>query len=65
MTGPATHVQSDYAEPGEEGPERHTERSRERAGGSLNRLAVSATVHCLTGCAAGEVTGMAIAIALG
>ena len=34
-------------------------------GGSLNRLAVSATTHCLTGCAAGEVTGMAIATALG
>jgi hypothetical protein len=32
---------------------------------SLNRLAVSATAHCLTGCAAGEVTGMAIATALG
>src|SRR5829696_4374211 len=33
--------------------------------GSLNRLAVSATVHCLTGCAIGEVTGMAIATVLG
>jgi len=33
--------------------------------GSLNRLAVSATTHCLTGCALGEVTGMAIATALG
>ena len=32
---------------------------------SLNRLAVSATFHCLTGCAIGEVTGMAIATALG
>ncbi len=34
-------------------------------GPSLNRLAVSATTHCLTGCAIGEVTGMAIATALG
>jgi hypothetical protein len=33
--------------------------------GSLNRLAFSATTHCLTGCAIGEVTGMAIATALG
>ena len=33
--------------------------------GSLNRLAVSATNHCLTGCVAGEVTGMAIGTALG
>jgi Domain of unknown function (DUF4396) len=33
--------------------------------GELNRLAVSATLHCLTGCAIGEVLGMAIATALG
>ena len=32
---------------------------------SLNRLAVSATNHCLTGCLIGEVTGMTIATALG
>ena len=32
---------------------------------SLNRLAVSATTHCLTGCAIGEFAGMAIATALG
>jgi len=34
-------------------------------GTSLNRLAVSATTHCLTGCAIGEFSGMAIATALG
>ena len=34
-------------------------------GQSLNRLALSATVHCLTGCAIGEVLGMAIGTALG
>ena len=32
---------------------------------SLNSLAFSATVHCLTGCAIGEVLGMAIGTALG
>jgi Domain of unknown function (DUF4396) len=32
---------------------------------SLNRLAVAATNHCLTGCVIGEVTGMVIATALG
>ena len=32
---------------------------------SLNALAFSATVHCLTGCAIGEVLGMVIATALG
>ena len=32
---------------------------------SLNRLAFSATVHCLTGCAIGEVLGMIIGTAFG
>ena len=31
---------------------------------SLNRLAASATTHCLTGCAIGEVLGLAISTAL-
>ena len=32
---------------------------------SLNRRASSATVHCLTGCAIGEVLGMVIGTGLG
>ena len=32
---------------------------------SLNRTAVSATVHCLTGCAIGEILGMVIGTGLG
>ena len=32
---------------------------------SLDRLAFSATVHCLTGCAIGEVLGLVIATQLG
>ncbi len=32
---------------------------------SLNALALSATVHCLTGCAIGEIAGLAIGTALG
>jgi hypothetical protein len=32
---------------------------------SLNRTAFDATVHCLTGCAIGEVLGLVIATALG
>ncbi|SRR5712691_3318915 len=32
---------------------------------SLNRIAFSATVHCLTGCAIGEVLGLGIATVLG
>ncbi len=34
-------------------------------GRSLTRVAVSATLHCLTGCAIGEVLGMVIGTALG
>ena len=32
---------------------------------NLTRLAISATLHCLTGCAIGEVLGMVIGTALG
>ncbi len=32
-----------------------------RSGGSLTRLAVSATLHCLTGCAIGEILGLVLA----
>jgi hypothetical protein len=34
-------------------------------GSALNAVAVSATLHCLTGCAIGEVAGMVIGTALG
>ncbi|MGH3042352.1 MAG: DUF4396 domain-containing protein [Gaiellaceae bacterium] len=37
----------------------------EAAPKSLNRLAASATTHCLTGCAIGEVLGFIIGTALG
>jgi hypothetical protein len=33
--------------------------------GSLNRLSVAATLHCMTGCALGEIVGMVLATALG
>ena len=35
------------------------------SGAALNAVAFSATLHCLTGCAIGEVTGMIIGTALG
>jgi Domain of unknown function (DUF4396) len=38
---------------------------QQHADPSLNRLAASATTHCLTGCAIGEVLGVAIGTALG
>jgi hypothetical protein len=37
----------------------------QRPAQALNRLAISATTHCLTGCAIGEITGFVIATALG
>ena len=37
----------------------------DHGGKSLNRVAFSATAHCLTGCAIGEVLGMIIGTALG
>lgn len=39
--------------------------STKNGGPSLNRLALSATIHCLTGCGIGEVLGMVIGTALG
>ena len=41
------------------------EHTGHQASQSLNRIAFSATVHCLTGCAIGEVLGMIIGTALG
>src|SRR5918995_5073534 len=35
------------------------------SGTSLNRVSFSATAHCLTGCAIGEVLGVVIGTALG
>ena len=34
-------------------------------GRELTQVAISATLHCLTGCAIGEIAGMAIGTALG
>jgi hypothetical protein len=46
----------------------HHDKARAEAhavGTSLNRLAFTATVHCLSGCATGEVLGLVIGTALG
>ena len=34
-------------------------------GGSINAMAASATLHCLTGCAIGEIAGLIIGTAMG
>jgi hypothetical protein len=51
----AHHDHAGHADAHEHGPH----------GGSLNRVALSATAHCLTGCAIGEVLGVIIGTALG
>ncbi len=43
----------------------HTSAREDHAEPSLNAVALSATLHCLTGCAIGEVLGMIIGTALG
>jgi hypothetical protein len=43
----------------------HAHHELPTAGRALTALAVSATLHCLTGCAIGEIAGMAIGTALG
>ena len=43
----------------------HSMHTQRPTGAALTRLAVTATLHCLTGCAIGEVLGMVIGTALG
>lgn len=45
--------------------ETHVDHRRARAAPGLNRLAASATTHCLIGCGIGEVLGLVIGTALG
>jgi hypothetical protein len=47
------------------GAHHHAHHELPTSGPELTRLAVSATLHCLTGCAIGEVLGMVIGTALG
>src|SRR5688572_19412644 len=57
--GETNGTRRDKAPPGERSTTMHGKDT------SLNRLAFSATAHCLTGCAIGEVLGMVIGTALG
>jgi hypothetical protein len=43
----------------------HDHHAMPTSGRPLTQFAVSATLHCLTGCAIGEILGMAIATAIG
>jgi hypothetical protein len=44
---------------------RHEHHAMPSEGAALTGVALSATLHCLTGCALGEIAGMAIGTALG
>src|SRR3954468_22538628 len=43
----------------------HEDHELPSSGRALTNVAISATLHCLTGCALGEIAGMAIGTALG
>ena len=43
----------------------HHDHAMPTEGAALTGVAISATLHCLTGCALGEIAGMAIGTALG
>ena len=51
--------------PGQHGHAGHEHHDLPTSGRALTNVAVSATLHCLTGCALGEIAGMAIGTALG
>jgi len=47
------------------GPYAHHHHPLQTGGRALDRVALSATLHCLTGCAIGEILGLAIGTAIG
>lgn len=48
-----------------EAHEHHAHHAHDHMDGALNKMAASATLHCLTGCAIGEVLGLIIGTAFG
>ncbi|WP_326663203.1 DUF4396 domain-containing protein [Streptomyces sp. NBC_00385] len=67
MQGHADH--EDHAQhtghPSHAGHTNHSEHSGHGSGGASWSMAARATLHCLTGCAIGEILGMVIGTALG
>ena len=58
---PANHANVGHEDHNEHGIHNHSS----HGGMSVNKMAASATLHCLTGCAIGEVAGLIIGTALG
>ena len=61
----STHEHHEHAHPETGAHHGHHHGAPPASGRELTRNAVSATLHCLTGCAIGEVLGMIIGTALG
>ena len=64
MSSPDQHPPADLSTRSGEGlPQDHLHHHApaQASGSELTRLAISATAHCLTGCAIGEVLGLALA----
>jgi hypothetical protein len=59
------HAQHEHHDHGPDGHGHHHHHEMPTSGRALTSVAISATLHCLTGCAIGEVTGMVIGTALG
>ncbi|WP_328530022.1 DUF4396 domain-containing protein [Nocardioides sp. NBC_00368] len=67
------HVQAGHEHSMHEGHGEHAEHADHSAhsghgghgGGGVNAMAASATLHCLTGCAIGEIAGLMIGTAIG
>src|SRR4051812_3773884 len=59
------HAAREHAEPRHAGHGGHAHHELPTSGRALTNVSISATLHCLTGCAMGEIAGMAIGTALG
>lgn len=64
---PAEHSQAsaDLSKPGKVAPHSAHLTHAGHGAGSLPRLATAATLHCLTGCALGELAGLMLGVMLG
>ena len=65
MTEPGTPTETLLAQHEHQHQHQHHPHGGHAPGGGVNAMAVSATLHCLTGCAIGEIAGLMIGTAVG
>ena len=65
MSNHTTHTSHHHPSAATAGHGSHHDHAGHHAAGGLNAMAASATLHCLTGCAIGEILGLIIGTALG